>query len=453
MTAVATALASAPFWLPRAVLEVRETLFKRINGVEGIPVPGPAIPVSNFRALYAHPAANGRSRGAALSDLFWYWLSPGAELHQEHLEPGPEYEAVARTTRQFLAIPNARAEELAAACLSAVCKPLGAKDLASVRLRDLMMPVWARFYYELVFGFPCPPEAESLIIANANDVVTALKCVSLRHMGKRNALTVYLEQTLRMHGAVHALPDFFSPQQQALYLQGVFFNTAIVQMSEAMTHLIFAVAQHPELETDLLAHLQEDRYLDHLIAETLRKYPLFGIAHRITSEEIALDDASNIPRGSVLCFHYADYQNSGFDDPERFDPARWKTVSAKSATYIPFGVTANRPCPAQAIALVTMRAAGREFFRRFHCASSAAHTRSIPNRGPCLLVPRDKTPRQGRIRSALICMAWRDRVEDVTRSLRQLVLGTIMVLHARKLRLCQHHFAGKACPFPGSGRA
>lgn len=56
------------------------------------------------------PAAGGRSRGAALSDLFWYWLSPGAHVHQEHLEAGERYEEVARATRRFLAVPRAEAE-------------------------------------------------------------------------------------------------------------------------------------------------------------------------------------------------------------------------------------------------------------------------------------------------------------------------------------------------------
>ena len=128
---------------------------------------------------------SGRSRGAVLSDLFWYWLSPGAEIHQEHLEPGPTYEVVARTTRSILAIPRQQAEELAARCVARQLarEPVGAARLA--RLRDLMMPVWAEFYYELVFKETCPAEARELIVTNAQDVVTALKCCGLRHMETR----------------------------------------------------------------------------------------------------------------------------------------------------------------------------------------------------------------------------------------------------------------------------
>src|SRR5215831_4272215 len=93
-------VASLPYWLPSAVLALRVRIFTRINGDEGLPIPGRLVDASRFKQLYSNPAADGRSRGAALSDLFWYWLSPGPEIHQEHIEPGPRYEEIARTTRR-----------------------------------------------------------------------------------------------------------------------------------------------------------------------------------------------------------------------------------------------------------------------------------------------------------------------------------------------------------------
>src|ERR1700737_2915149 len=94
-------LASLPHWLPSAVLGLRMRIFTWINGEEGMEIPGKRVGAAQLKPLYSHPSANGRSQGAALSDLFWYWLSPGAHLHQEHLEPGEAYEEVARTTRRI----------------------------------------------------------------------------------------------------------------------------------------------------------------------------------------------------------------------------------------------------------------------------------------------------------------------------------------------------------------
>ena len=439
LIALAALVASLPLWLPRAVVALRVRIFTSINGEEGIAIPGKLVGAGQFKEVYSHPAASGRSRGAALSDLFWYWLSPGPELHQEHLEPGPRYEEVASATRQFLAMPKKSAEDLAARCASRVLDERGNDRIELIRLRDLMMPIWAELYYELVFGRDCPRIARDLIVANATDVVTALKMSSLRHMDRRDRLTHYLVEKLAAGELAGKLPARLSIEQQALYLQGVFFNTAVVQMSEAMAHLLLALAQNQTAQATLVSRLDDDRVLDQAIAESLRAYPLFGIAHRITSADIEVGPTT-LPKGSVLCFNYLEYQNAGVDDPSQFCPARWEAQRARPVNYIPFGVAANRPCPAQAIALVTMRAAARETLRRFDLHSTAAHTRSLPNRGPCVLAPRTSAPRPWMRKALLVFLRMRERCEEVGRSVVQLVLGTYMVWDARRQRLCQRHF-------------
>ncbi|MEV4752008.1 cytochrome P450 [Streptosporangium sp. NPDC049248] len=462
--AVAVAVAavlSLPRWLPARIVALRTRVFARINGEEGITVPGDLVGVERFRELYSHPAADGRSRGAALSDLFWYWLSPGAEIHQEHLEAGERYDAVARATRGFLSVPRVEAEELTRRCVARTLRDAG----GLVRLRDLMMPVWAEFYYELVFGEPCPPAARDLIVGNADDVVTALKCCGLRHMDRRDRLTRYLAGLLPR--VRDRLPAGLSAREQVLYLQGTFFNTAVVQMSEAMAHLLMVLAQHPDAQAGVLTG--DDRHLDRVISETLRLYPLFGIAHRVTTGDISLDERTTIPAGSVLCFDYPAFHREGFSDPGRFDPGRFAAdrshanyshldrshqvppkpedsgrtrqdrPAVRELNHIPFGVAANRPCPAWRLAPITMRVAAREVVRAYTLDTSASHTRSMPNRGPCLLVPRG-APRRAAHRATLVFMRFRDRWEDVWRSLVQLVLGTYMVWDARRQRLCERHF-------------
>jgi hypothetical protein len=402
-------LVSLPYWLPRSVVALRMWLFARINGAEGIVIPGDLVKVSRFLEIYSHPAANGRSRGAALSDLFWYWLSPGAQVHQEHLEPGPRYDEVARCTRRILTMQSSAADRLAVECLRAALPP----QTGLIRLRDLLMPVWAEFYHRVVFGRPATDEVRALIVANADDVVTALKCCGLRHMDRRHRLTTHLERVLDQ--VPHDLPAVLDRHERALYLQGTFFNTAVVQSSEATAHLLMSLA------TDRVTQLAADgERLDKLFDDTLRRYPLFGVAHRVTTADIPLDQKAVIPAGSVLCFSYPDYHRAG--------------------GHIPFGVAANRPCPAWHLAPVTVKAVTRELLARFTFSTSATHTRPIANRGPCLMSPKDAAQRL-RV-PALAYMRVRDRWEDVWRSLVQLVLGTYMVWHARRLRLCERYFEG-----------
>jgi hypothetical protein len=422
--------ASLPYWLPGIVVALRVRIFALVNGDEGISVPGRLVGIEDFKRLYADPAANGRSRGAAL--------------------PGPRYDDVARTTRRTIArLRKDEWETLAARCASAELDRIGAADrpehARAIRLRDAMMPVWASIYYEVVFAEPCPPHVRDMIAANADDVVSALKCTRLRHMRRRDRLTRYLRTRIAEGGVPHGLPEALTEQEQAFYLQGTYFNTAVVQMSEGMAHLLMAIAARPDLQRRLRENPQDTDLLDRVIDETLRVYPLFGVAHRITSADIALGEVA-IPAGSVLLFNYPDFHHAGCPHVAEFDPDRWLHEESAQLNHIPFGVSANRPCPARGIAPLTMRAVAAEVLRRYTLASSAGHTRSLPNRGPCLLTPvaprtADSQAPSQPPRTRLALLRVRDRWEDVWRSLVQLVLGSYMVWDARRLHLCRSHFA------------
>ncbi|WP_084655085.1 cytochrome P450 [Nocardia altamirensis] len=436
----AGALWAVSRWLPQAVVALRVWIFAKVNGSNEITLPGERGGPGLFLRLYSNPAANGRSRGAALSDLFWYWLAPGPEVHQEHLEDGPRYDEAARTTRAVLSLPTAEIEQLADRCARRVLDELPARPLTLVRLRDLMMPIWAEFFYELVFREPCHPIARDLIVGNANDVVTSLKCTGLRHMDTRHRLTRYLLARIDAGEVPHQLPALLSRRERAHYLQGAFFNTAVVQMSEGMAHLLLAIAQHQDVQDRIRAE-PDTNYLDHVLDETLRQFPLFGIAHRITTDDIDIGDGHPIPAGTVLCFNYQDFERTGHADPDRFDPDRWATHRAKDTHHIPFGVAANRPCPAWRLSPIAMRVAARTVLDRYHLRSSVSHTRPIPHRAPCLLLAADKPPSSAVVRAAMTGLRLRDRIEDVTRGITQLVLGTWMVLDARRQQPCTRYFA------------
>lgn len=444
------------WWLPRGVVALRVRIFEKVNGDRTVTLPSQTHGPEVFERVYAHPAANGRSAGAGLSDLFWYWLSPGPEVHQEHLEPGERYEDVAATTRRMLA---GRSDDLMAAATRAFARTLDRVPdgtVSLVRLRDLVMPAWAEFCHELVFAEPCPPRARDLITAHADDVINALKCTGLRHPRRRARLTEYLRGRVAAGDVPHPLPATLSLTEQVHYLQGTMFNTAVVQLSEATAHVLLALARHPEVQRRVLDDTDDDTYLMRVLDETMRLYPLFGIAHRITTGEIPLDEDTVLPAGSVVCFSYPGYHATGYDRPDAFDPDRWAALSAKDAHHIPYGMAANRPCPAWRLSPLVLRAAVREVLRRFRLDSTAPHTRSLPHRAPCLLIPRGLSPRPRRVGALRRYVRMRDGVEDVTRGLRQLVLGTVMVLHARRQRLAGRYFEEHppgGCPVAhGTGR-
>ena len=410
------------------VTALRGKVFARVNGDEGIPVASRENGIAEFTRLYAHPAANGRSHGAGLSDLFWYWLAPGPQVHQEHLEPGPRYDEVARTTRTILASrTKPEWDALVTRCAAHVLTGRPVNRL--VRLRDLMMPIWAEVYYELVFREPCPAAARRLIVGHADDVVSALKCTRLRHMRRRQRLTRYLRG--RLDAVPFTLPRLLSLDEQAWYLQGTFFNTAVVQMSEAMAHVLLVLAERSDEQARVRS---ADDYFERVVNETMRVYPLFGIAHRITTSDI--DASPPIPAGSVLLFDYPAFHHADVGDS--FDVSRWHGDAARTLNFIPYGISANRPCPARGVAPTGLQAATREVLRRFRLASSVAHTRSLPNRAPALLLDVSDTRQHA---AALAALRLADRWADVGRSIVQLVLGSYMVWDARRKGLCRRYFA------------
>ena len=432
------AAALLPEYLPGTVVALRERIFTWVNGDEGVAVVEEPNGTRDFLDLYGSPAAAGRSAGAGLSDLFWYWLAPGPHVHQEHLEPGPRYDDAARTTRTVLASrTKAEWNSLVSRCAERVLTEVTAAG-RTVRLRDVAMPIWAEVYFELVFGEPCPRPVRTLIVDNAEDVVGALKCTRLRHMRRRARLTRYLRGRIAVGSVGFALPASLSPEEQAFYLQGAFFNTAVVQMSEASAHLLLALAQHPDEQDALREDPGDAAQFDRVADETMRLYPLFGIAHRITTADIARPGGEPaVPAGSVLLFEYAAYQRAGVGDADRFDPSRWTDRATRPPHFIPYGVSANRPCPARGVAPIGLQALTAVVLARYRLASSAVHTRSLPNRGPVLLsAVEDRAPHRAR----LLAMRVGDHWAEVPRSVVQLVLGSFMVWDARRQALCRNYF-------------
>lgn len=433
-------LLSLPYWLPPFIIRLRMKIFTQINGEQTIQLPDPAFDDKDFRELYSHKAMTGRSKGAALSDLFWYWLSPGPEVHPEHLEQSDRYQELSRLTRQIVAISRKDIEALINQYQVDPLKlALDGKQWTQIRLRDAFMPLWSDFFYQLVFKEACSKENQRLIVNHASDVVNALKCCKLRDMPKRNQLTKLLLEKLDRGEVPFKFPEGLSQLEQAHFLQGTFFNTAIVQMSEAMAHLILVIAQHPACQ-ERLRNEPDNQYLDDVINESLRLNPLFGIAHRIVTETMEFK-GTTIPKDTVVCFNYPDYHKMGYEQPDQFNPERWQTCPVKNANFIPFGVTSNRPCPAQGLALVAMRQLAKHLIQNYTFASPVAHTRSLPNRGPCLVMKDPLVAKHWSINHIVFpYMKIVDRWEDLYRSVIQLVFGTIMILHAKKLKLCERYF-------------
>jgi len=110
------------------------------------------------------------------------------------------------------------------------------------------------------------------------------------------------------------------------------------------------IAQNPEVKKKLLDELQEIKeinmkninnmkYLDNVIKETLRLYPIAHTVNRTAAKDATLPSGVKIYKGEriQINIHELHHNPKYWDNPEVFDPSRWDANPIKKmCQYIPF---------------------------------------------------------------------------------------------------------------------
>ncbi|WP_331730615.1 cytochrome P450 (plasmid) [Kitasatospora sp. NBC_00070] len=426
-------------YLPRLVASVRRRIFLKTDTT--LVVPGPSVGAEYFQEVYRHPAARQRRHGAALSDLHFLWFGPQAGLHPENLEHGALYDELAPVTRALLSVTPEETTRLAHQCMgTAVHEAVPRSGIHAVRLRDVIAPGWAEFFFRLLFDEPCPAEVRSLITSYSANLFDTIKASSRPKPSLAEQLDAVVLTRLPQLRKPLRTPSLTS-EEQAAYLRLVFFGSGVGQMTEATTHVCMALASDDHLQSQLAADPGNCELLGSIINETLRMYPLFGFSHRILTQDITLSNGRRIPQGTVVCFDYPSFQRAGLPAPDTFRPGRWTSEgSPVPENFTPFGVPGARSCPARGLATSTLPVAITEIVTALVLATSAGHPRSLANRGPCLVWPRtDPPPRH--LASALRLHRAGDSGATAALAAKQLVLTWRMVRLARLQHPCARHYA------------
>merc|ERR1712216_69380 len=125
--------------------------------------------------------------------------------------------------------------------------------------------MFERMIFELVFPQSDFMDSETRVCTeSAENVLDGIKGVAVRDMDKRRRLYKYLYDKLTEGGAASELDEEISQEEWALFMQGVFFTTGVVQLSEGMAHIAMALAQHPHVVQKLRANPQDNVYLNHV---------------------------------------------------------------------------------------------------------------------------------------------------------------------------------------------
>jgi hypothetical protein len=440
--------------LVRHRMQLLTTINEGVDSGDGLQVPNANINCHGFRALYNSKASRGRSEGAGLSDLFWYFLSPGPELHPEQLEDGPKYDQVNLVQKRILSLERTDWESMLTKYAERHSEAVS--GLKVVRLRDWYMELFAAFLHEMIFGDEASPEVLAMILRHATNVIETLKWCELRDMPARLKVVQYCLDRVRQG----ALPDSIiegtdlSEQELAVVLANALFNTGVVQSSEAMTHVSLAMAQHSSVARQLALSNVTKEYCQGFINECFRLWPLFGIAHRILTADVTLPPGSGpwagsvVPKGTVVCFNYPEFHSQGYDAPHELRPERWSVLKTSKVNFCPFGFASNRPCPAQTLVTRYMLHLVPFFATRLDFETPVEHTRSSPCGGCCVISRKGAAIGYGVRRATQMALWATEEFKTVIRSLVQFRCSRVIVDEAKRLRLCSRFFNGGQKPLP-----
>ncbi|WP_256420413.1 cytochrome P450 [Halobellus rarus] len=147
----------------------------------------------------------------------------------------------------------------------------------------------------------------------------------------------------------------------------------------ALTYTLYCLAEHPETYERVEAevddalgeepvrweHLDDLPALERAVDESLRLYPPVHALPREATRAVEFG-GSEIPAGAELLVSvFAMHRDERFwDDPETFDPTRWKERDRSAGAYLPFGAGPRR-CIGAAFASVEARVVLAELLRRY----------------------------------------------------------------------------------------
>ncbi|XP_045473268.1 cytochrome P450 6k1-like [Harmonia axyridis] len=174
--------------------------------------------------------------------------------------------------------------------------------------------------------------------------------------------------------------DDFKISAQAL----VFFTAGSETTVGTLSFCLYELAMNPYIQNTLRDEIRENMdsegnisyealfemtYLDLVIKETLRKYPLTHLLMRYPETDYTFEETGlHLEKGTpvLLSMTSLHFDQRYFPDPDKFDPERFRGEKAKDLQYVymPFG-EGPRKCIGDRFALLSMKIAVFMFLKKF----------------------------------------------------------------------------------------
>ena len=158
------------------------------------------------------------------------------------------------------------------------------------------------------------------------------------------------------------------------------FAAAHLTTAHTFSWTLFLLSQHPEvlrkLQAELISNVSGDipgldelerlPYLDAVIKESMRVLPASSYSQRVAVEPTSLGPVRMNPGTPVIFSQYITHHRADlFEDPDRFIPERWATITPSPYEYLPFGA-GPRMCIGAPLAMAEIRTALTVMLKRFN---------------------------------------------------------------------------------------
>ena len=339
-----------------------------------------------------------------------YFQAPYGDIHQETIESGELHRIQAKIT--FAILKSFSGQQITQVVREVLDLWLQKQSqLQPIFISNLftqIRPLMIRIIFKLLFDQhidDCQLGVYSAAVANLHDTLkgNALRSLSTR-MKMYEAITQQLQSTpLDRFLGTKDLENIDS-ENYSKHISCVFFHTGVVQTTEFICHTLVSIYEHPQVHLLILQSLEgfeqlpdfeameKIDYLNYVLNESLRLYPLLGRTNRQVQETFKYKDIT-FAKDSVVYLNFYRNHKLNWDDPELFKVDRWDDESEQATAkkirrenFIPFGV-GKRSCPAESFARTTTKAViiGILKYIDLQIPQNFIHTRRLPQGVPVVI--------------------------------------------------------------------
>jgi len=215
------------------------------------------------------------------------------------------------------------------------------------------------------------------LLSAAEELEAAVKEMIAMRRGGRLGFDV-LSLLIRAHDQGETITD-----DELLGHIVLLFGAAHLTSAHTLTWTLFLLAQHPEIMRQLHEEFEERLggraarpedidalpVLDRIVKESMRILPASCYSQRLTAEAVELGPFRLSP-GAVVIFSQliTHHMPQLFDEPERFAPDRWKSITPSPYAYLPFG-NGPRMCIGAALGSMQLRISLTTILQKFKLAT------------------------------------------------------------------------------------